>query len=332
MDRTERFYKIDQMLRGRLDAVPISEFLDVLGVSLASFKRDLAYMRDRLYAPIEWDRDKGGYRLVEARGRGPKYELPGLWFSPSEAQALLTMEHLIESLEPTLLGRQLAPLKSRLAALLSSGDHSVEEVRRRIRVIPLGARRHEPRHFSVVAAAVLGRKRLELKYFNRMKNETTEREVSPQRLVYYRNNWYLDGYCHTREGLRTFALDAIKDVTLEERRAKDVPDKELDRVLASGYGIFAGTTVHWARLRFSAERSRYIALEEWHPEQKSRIESDGSLTLEVPYTDDKELVMDILKFGADVEVLQPPELRQAIKEAAARILSIYSSRQRDPRQ
>jgi predicted DNA-binding transcriptional regulator YafY len=124
MDRTERFYKIDQLLQTRRPVVPVREFLAELGISLATFKRDLEYMRERLNAPIVWDRDLNGYRFEEQRAKGPKYELPGLWFNPQEAQALLTMEHLIEEMEPSLLGPHLAPLRTRLTALLSSGDHA----------------------------------------------------------------------------------------------------------------------------------------------------------------------------------------------------------------
>src|SRR5690348_12549065 len=239
MDRSERFYKIDHLIRER-GVVPVGDFLSELEVSLATFKRDIEYMRSRHYAPIVWDRDQNGYRFEAPQPGSPKYELPGLWFSPREAQALLTMEHLLESLEPTLLGAQVKPLKERLAALLSKGEHSADEVRRRIRVITLGARRHEPRHFEVVAAAVLGRSKLHLKYWNRSKDEVTERDVSPQRLVHYRNNWYLDAWCHLRGDIRSFALDGIRDVVPVEGKVKEVPDAELDRVLASGYGIFSG--------------------------------------------------------------------------------------------
>jgi predicted DNA-binding transcriptional regulator YafY len=66
MDRTERFYKIDQLLQERR-IVPFSVFAADLGVSRATFKRDLEYMRSRLNAPIEWDRDAGAYRYAVAR-------------------------------------------------------------------------------------------------------------------------------------------------------------------------------------------------------------------------------------------------------------------------
>jgi len=319
MDRTERFYKIDQMLQSR-GRVKVREFLAELGVSLATFKRDLEYMRSRLNAPIAWDRDEEAYRFDEGRGgRGPKYELPGLWFSPTEAQALLTLQHLVESLEPALLGPHVNPLKARLAALLATGDRSVDEVRRRIRVIPFGARRHEPRHFELIASAVLGRKRLHLSYSNRTRGDVTERDVSPQRLVHYRDNWYLDAWCHLRDDLRSFALDAMREVSMLPAKAKEVPEAQLDAALASGYGIFSGKDVRWATLRFTPERARYVSLEEWHPKQRVRWDKDGSYVLEVPYSSDKELAMDILRLAPDVEVVKPPSLRAEIQGRAGRM-------------
>ena len=316
VDRTERFYKIDHLLQTRRPVVPVKEFLSELGISLATFKRDLEYMRERLNAPIVWDRDRNGYRFEAQEATGPKYELPGLWFNPQEAQALLTLEHLIEEMEPSLLGPHLAPLRTRLAALLSAGDHPVDEVRRRIRVIPFGARRHEPRHFALIASAVLGRQRLRLSYFNRTRDETTEREVSPQRLVHYRANWYLDAWCHLRNDLRSFALDAVREAEQLPGKAKDVAEKELDEVLASGYGIFSGRKVQWAALRFSPARARYVAREEWHPKQRVRWEKDGRYVIEVPFSSEKELAMDILKHAGEVEVLSPASLRDEVKSRA----------------
>lgn len=323
MDRTERFYKIDHMLQSR-GRVKVDEFLEELGVSLATFKRDLEYMRSRLNAPITWDRDENAYCFEEGpAGKGPKYELPGLWFTPTEAQALLTLEHLIESLEPALLGAHVKPLKARLAALLSAGDRSLDEVRKRIRVIPFGARRHQPRHFELIAAAVIGRQRLDLAYYNRMKDEATQRQVSPQRLVHYRNNWYLDGWCHLRQDLRSFSLDAIRDVTVVPGKVKDIADAQLDDTLAASYGIFSGRKVQWAALRFSAERGRYVSLEDWHPKQRASWEKDGRYLLEVPYSSEKELVMDILKYGPDVEVLAPESLRASVCRLAEQTAQVY---------
>jgi predicted DNA-binding transcriptional regulator YafY len=142
--------------------------------------------------------------------------------------------------------------------------------------------------------------------------------------VHYRDNWYVDGYCHKSEGLRTFAVDAIRTAELRDGRAKEIPAAELDAHLGSGYGIFAGREVQWAKLRFTAEAARWVAAQSWHPDQKSRFEEDGSYVLEIPYANDRELLMEILKYGADVEVLAPASLRGRVSEALRQAAQRYA--------
>jgi predicted DNA-binding transcriptional regulator YafY len=322
MDRTERFYKIHQLLAAR-EAVRISDFLDALGVSRATFKRDLEYMRDRLNAPIEWDRERRGYRFAGDATDAGRYQLPGLWFNPTEIRALLTMQHLLADLQPGLLEPHVKPLLARLRALLGSGEHSAEEVERRIRIIHLGARRLALPQFELVANAVLDRRRLHIVYVSRSSNERTERDISPQRLVHYRENWYCDAWCHLRQDVRSFAVDAIQSAQPLDQKAKSVPDRELDEVLAAGYGIFSGRKTAWAKLRFTPERARWVSAEQWHPQQKGRFERDGSYLLELPFSDHRELVMDILRHGPHVEVLEPASLREAVKEQLAAALKQY---------
>jgi predicted DNA-binding transcriptional regulator YafY len=196
------------------------------------------------------------------------------------------------------------------------------EIRKRMRILHQGARRTEPAAFGVVAQALLARKRIRIRHHNRARDEDTVREISPQRLVHYRDNWYVDAWCHLRTGVRTFAFDAIEHAELVDAKARDVPEAELDKYLGSSYGIFSGEPKATAVLRFSPLRSRWVSRERWHPQQKGAWDKDGRYTLEVPYSDDRELVMDVLRHGADVEVQGPPELRarvaQALKEAAKR--------------
>jgi predicted DNA-binding transcriptional regulator YafY len=321
MDRTERFYQIDQMLQsGR--PVPIERFLDTLGVSRATFKRDLEYMRDRLNAPIEWDRFEGGYRYAEPAD-GPAFALPGLWFNASEAHALLMMQQLLADLQPGLLGAQVAPLQARLRALLGSADHSAEEVERRVRIVTAARRRLALRHFETVASATLRRRRLLIAHYARATDETTERTVSPQQLVFYRENWYLVAWCHLRGDIRSFSIDAIVSAEPTESAAHEVDRDALAEVMESGYGIFSGREVTWATLRFAPERSRWVAAEVWHPQQRGRFDEMRRWVLEVPYSDPRELTMDVLKHGASVEVLAPAGLREAIAAELAAAIRGY---------
>ncbi|MEW9897137.1 YafY family protein [Chitinivorax sp. PXF-14] len=320
MDRTERFYKIDQLLNDHR-VVPVATFLDQLGISLATFKRDLDYLRDRLHAPIVWDREARGYRFERQHG-GARYELPGLWFNAQEIHALLTMRQLLASLSPGLLSQHVEPLLARLQSVLAE-SHAPEEIDRRIRILRASARAMPYRQFELVATATLKRRRLALCYYNRSRDDDTERQVSPQRLVHYRDNWYLDAWCHLRGGLRSFALDAIRSASPSDEAALDIAEAELDRVLAAGYGIFGGAEVQWADLLFSAERARWVAAEHWHPGQQGAWQDDGRYRLRLPYSDDRELLMDILRYGADVEVLAPANLRQRLIDAVAAMQRVY---------
>jgi predicted DNA-binding transcriptional regulator YafY len=326
VDRTERFYLIDRLLDEH-GLVTRQQFLDALNVSLATFKRDLEYMRDRLHAPIHWNNDRQGYEFTVPDGVSPPYELPGLWFNQSEIFALLTMQQLLAGLDPGLLASHVAPLRSRLESLLEKGNVDAAEVNKRIRILAQAARPSTSGVFAVIAHGVLRRTRLRIKYLARSTGETTQREVSPQRLVHYRDNWYLDAWCHTRDDLRTFSLDAIGAAVPLDEKARLVSDALLDRRLGSGYGIFSGENVEWASLRFTPQRARWVAHEQWHPAQCGRLESDGTYILEVPFADPRELMMDILKHGAHVAVLGPDSLRDLWVDEIRRMDAAARSKQ-----
>jgi predicted DNA-binding transcriptional regulator YafY len=321
MDRSERFHIIDTLLANRR-SVSFTELINRLGVSPATLKRDLRYMIDRLHAPIVFDRELWGYRFDKTARVGDKYALPGLWFSAEEIHALMTMQHLLASLDTGgLLGPHIQPLMARITGLMDQGQHSADEIHKHIRLISLGARATNLEHFSTVAMAVLKRQRLDIRFLTKASNEVSQRVISPQRLVHYRENWYLDAWCHLRKGLRCFAVDGIQQAEVLEQPAKEVAEATLDRVLGAGYGIFSGAKVKWATLRFSAERARWVALEQWHPGQKSHFEKDGRYVLQLPYSDDRELVMDILRHVPEVEVITPTSLKEAVINRLAAGLS-----------
>ena len=66
-------------------------------------------------------------------------------------------------------------------------------------------------------------------------------------------------------------------------------------------------------LTVTKERARWVERETWHPLQECHTEADGSYVLSVPYSDDREILGDFMRFGADVEVLEPRELRAKVQ-------------------
>jgi predicted DNA-binding transcriptional regulator YafY len=325
MDRTERFYKIEMLIRTR-GSVSFATLMEELGVSRATLKRDLEYLRARLDAPIVYDRFDNGYKLqADPRDqRQVKHELPGVWFSEREIHALLTMHQLIQGLdEGGVLARHLQPLLDKLHGMLGTSEHEAKELMKRVRIASPARRPVAPRHFELMGSALTRRQRVQMSYWVRSRQEETQRTVSPQRLVHYRNTWYLDAWCHSSEALRRFALDAIREATLlEQPRAKDVPVKTIEAELDAGYGVFSGAKVQWATLLFSPEAAQWVAHEQWHPQQQATLQPDGALNLRVPYADATELVMDVLRHGEQVKVLAPAALVQRVsrqlKDAAQR--------------
>lgn len=323
MDRTERFYKIDALLQANR-FVPIERMLRELEVSKATFKRDIEYMRERLNAPIEWNRDEGGYNYAGLCD-GRQQALPGLWFNSSEAYALLMMQALLAEMQPGLLGAHIEPLKARLRAVIESGQHPASDVENRVRLLNVAVRAVPDKNFEVVAKSLLRRERLEINYYGIGRDEASIREISPQLLIHYRGNWYLAAWCHKQKGMRSFSMDAIQQAAVSAKASKAISKRALDSFIGQGYGIFSGATVHWAKLRFSVERSRWVSRELWHPLQRSAKDDVGRLLLELPFTDMRELSMDILRHGRHVEVLEPPELRLLVQDEMRQALTQYST-------
>ena len=322
MSSTERLYRIESLIRAR-GHVSFAELMSTLEVSRATLKRDLEFLRSRLGAPIEYDRDLNGYRFA-SDWRGQKHELPGLWFAESELYSLLMAHQLLSSLDGAgMLSRHLQPLLDRIHGLLGHGDAPrAELLMQRVKIVTALRRPVSGPFFERASAALLERRQLHLRYLTRGRAERGEREVSPQRLVHYRGTWYLDAWCHRVNALRRFALDGIEQADLLDTAAVGMPLAEVQAQMDSGYGIYAGGRRRWALLEFDARAAQWASREEWHPDQKGAFLPDGRYRLRLPYVDDTELVMDLLRQGDEVQVLEPAALRDKVaarlRAAAAR--------------
>jgi predicted DNA-binding transcriptional regulator YafY len=322
MTKTARVYKIEMLIRNR-GHVSFQALLDELEVSPATLKRDLDYLKDQLGAPIEYDRFLNGYRFGEEY-RGQKHELPGLWFSERELYSLLMANQLLSEIDSEgVISRHMQPLLERIHQMLGTGEADAKTLLKRVKIISSAKRPVSSQFFELVGEALLKRKRLHMRYLTRGRGEVSERDVSPQRLVHYRTTWYVDAWCHTREKMLRFALDAIEAASLTGARAKEVPMRQVESEMDAGYGIYAGAKRQWATLRISAQAAQWVSREEWHPDQEGRWLEDGAYELKVPYSDDTELVMDVLRQGSQIEVLSPPSLRKLVHVRLEEAASTY---------
>jgi predicted DNA-binding transcriptional regulator YafY len=325
MDRTERFYRIEMLIQHR-GCVSFAALMEELEVSRATLKRDLEYLRSRMSAPIVYDRFSNGYRFDRqpAGSAQAQHELPGVWFSEREIHALLTMHQLIRQLDSGgMLARHLQPLLDKLHGMLGASEREAQELMKRVKIVTPARRPVEPRFFELAGSALLQRRRIAMTYYTRGRKAESDRVVSPQRLVHYRNTWYLDAWCHASDGLRRFALDAIRGGAMLDQRAKDVAIRTVEAELDGGYGAFAGAKVQWATLLFTPEAAQWVRHEQWHPAQEAVPGADGSLTLRVPYADATELAMDVLRYGEQVRVMAPAALAQTVARRAKAAAQLY---------
>ena len=324
MNKAERLYRIERLIRQHR-CVGFDTLQRQLEVSRATLHRDLQFLRDRLGAPIVFDAERQGYRFEDADAEG-RHELPGLWFDESELYSLLLARQLLSSIDAdAALGRHLQPLLERIQQLLGADDGQARQLLERVLVLTPAKRPTPAPFFELTVSALLNRRRIELDYYSRARGVSTHRVLSPQRLVHYRNTWYLDAWCHDAKELRRFALDAFEGASVLEDKVKEVSIRTVQRELDAGYGAFVGRTAHWAKLRFSPNVARWVSKEEWHPKQEAKWLAGGAYELRVPFADPLELAMDVMRLGPDVEVLEPTSLRDLVLQRLEAARTLYET-------
>jgi len=197
----------------------------------------------------------------------------------------------------------------------------LNQVAEKVRVLPQHRRKIDSNVFTVVSDALFSENVL-LFHYQDSKGRRQVRIVSPQRLVMYRNGWSLDGFCHDKKLVRQFILDRIYNPRIKNDIAwQEVDAQDLNRILSSGYGLFAGEAVNYARICFKGIAARYVEREQWHPNQVITKEGD-KLYMTLPYSAPNELLGDVLRWGSMAEVESPPELvaeyRKIVEEMAGR--------------
>ncbi len=320
MERYERIVQLHRLLKVNRTGISLERAMDETGASRATVYRDVAFLRDGLGAPLEVDERTHHFKYTLDPDQ--VFELPGLWLAPDEIYALLVAREALAARQEGALAEALGDFGPRLRVLVGERVDQLS----RIRVMRQGSRPLDHAVFHVVTTCVLERRQLAFSYRARSTGESTARTTSPQRLTHYRDNWYLDAFDHDKRGLRSFALDRISAARMLPKPASDWPEADLDAHFAASYGIFSGPARAWATIRFSAHAARWVADERWHSQQKGRFLPDGRFELQLPFGNARELLMDVLRYGPDAEVISPISLREEMKQLLTLALTGYAGR------
>ncbi len=318
MDKRDKLYELHRIFaQSRTSYISKTTLLERLEISESTLKRRLRDLRDQYGAPLEYSSEHHGWYYRP----GEHFELPGLWFNQQELYAFLTLEQLLETLGPGLVSTQLAQARNRIKTLLSAHSNLDEDINEKLRIIATFQRKIDSSYFQELVKATFSRRQLKITTTNRQTRHITERTISPQRIVYYKDNWYIDAYCHYRNAIRTFAMDSIQKVTQLHRAAKMISPEKIDAETQQSYGIFSGKATHTAVIEFHPPASFWVANEIWHPQQSGQWRTAEIYELHIPYHHEKELLADILRYGDLVTVRAPQTLRDAIRHTAQTILN-----------
>ena len=319
MSKQARIHKLGRLLQTMHRKMPVSKVAEQLNCSEKTVRRDVREMQGEYGAPwiihnnyITWGTPK--HQSVH---------LEGYWFTSEELLALLAFHHTITQLSHGLLSQELELFKQKILQLLG-GQITEPLITQKIKLIEIAAREIDDHIFNALVQALQNQQQIQINFWNRATDQQTTRIISPQQLVRYRDRWLLDAWCHQKQAIRSFSLDGIKQVELLDEAAKQMSQQQIAEHFETSYGIFSGQADKSAKLVFSPYIARWIQYETWHTKQQTQWMDDGRYQMILPYKHDIELMQDILKYGAQVEVIEPQELRNKIKQELEKTLKQYA--------
>ena len=320
MDKFDRIQQLHRIFKARRTPINNRALAEELEVTEITVKRNCNHLIDIHNAPLIHKPRRGWYY----NDPDDSFELVGTWLTSDELIGLSSLLSILKSMESDFINDELDPVRDHIDKILVARHIAPKAFTNRIKIITTNKQIESSTLFNIVSEAMLAKRQLSLSYqgYNGAK---TQRTVSPQKLIHYQENWYLDCYCHLRNALRSFKLSRMLSAQKLSNTAKQIAQKDLNAHFTSAYGMFSGKAKHTAKLRFNGHAARDVAMQKWHAHQISEWSGNDYL-LSFPYNDDRELIGDILKHANNVEVISPAKLKHKIQNIAKGVLGMYTGK------
>jgi predicted DNA-binding transcriptional regulator YafY len=286
----------------------LRDLMERFELSRRQAAREIENMRLFFNAPVEYSTIEMGYFYSDQT-----FEFPSAMISEEELISLIIAKRLSVSIPDQRRKNQLSRFFENMS---TSFDIDVAALETRISLKNVRYYRVKPNIFDTVLQGLSQGKKIDILYHSVYRKSDTQRIIAPLHLVLYMGNWHIIAYCEARKGIRDFALSRIRqaeylDQPIESHLKAINIKEQMDR----SYGIFFDGPARKVVLKFNASVSEYVQEQEWFPGQSIEEEhQSGDLFLTFYVNDFREVSREIMTFGADVEVLEPKELRDIIKE------------------
>jgi len=192
-----------------------------------------------------------------------KFELPGVWLTAEEVQSLAIILAILNDIEHGFVGTDIALVEKQIARILQTRGIDITKFQEKIQFLPMRKHTLSGKAYSVLAQALLQEQRILITYED-YNDQRSERTVSPLKVVFYQDNWYLQAYCHKREALRSFMISRMTQATKLGGPIASISKGDQLAHYRQSYGIFAGKVSHEAKLRFLPRVAREVASQSWH--------------------------------------------------------------------
>jgi proteasome accessory factor B len=310
--------RIHEILR-RKTLVNCSRLTRELEVCRKTVLRDIAFMRDRLDLPIEFDSAIQSYRYTQ-----PVNAFPTVQVTEGELVALLVAQRALEQYRGTPFHRQLEVAFEKLAGGLKDRiSFSPADELSAVSFKNVGLGRTDLPVFNALSGAVLRQEEVSFQYRKSGAPDKSTRNVQPYHLAHRENLWYLVGFDLERGALRTFALPRIDSVVVSKKSFAKPANFSPERFFSNAMGVLGGDGDHRVVIRFSAKVADRVREREWHESQEMRELPGGRLELRLRLGALSEVEQWVLGWGAAAEVIEPSALWERIRETSVKLADIY---------
>jgi predicted DNA-binding transcriptional regulator YafY len=287
-------------------------------ISTKTAQRGIDFMGDRICAPLEYDQHHKGYRYSDE-----SFTLPSFHVSQEEMVSILLAKNLLSHSAGGLISQAIQSFGRKLFVTMGQIGFSPDKLRDAFSAVWNGYSPSQASTFRIVLNALLQNRLIKCGYSSPASRERTDRTIAPHHLQHYMGSWVLIGWCHVKQDWRKFFLSRMSDPMMCDDSFSPRPKKEWEPLIHASFGIFQGGNPISVILQFNPFRAQWIREQVWHPNQKMETLPDGGLRLVLPVTDFREVKMKVLQLGADVEVIEPEELRKEIREEIGKMAKIY---------
>ena len=295
--------QLHRMLKKQPDGLSIMDLATSLAASPDQLRSALSELTGTQGVQISYDASTRRYSY-----QGESAEASdGISMTSAEMRGMVTILDLLNDILPGQEDSDVTAIRQQIEQMLRHRGINATELSRRIRILSSTRRPTSTHIYEQVSDALFNRKQLHIHYVA-SDQSISERDISPQTLVYYRDNWYLDAWCHKRNELRTFMLSRIRSAYQTNAAADELSRDQNEAHLHNSYGIFSGDEKHLAELVFLPGAAHLVAQQQWHPKAKGQWQGDN-YHLELPYNDDRELLRDLLSYAPNVIVSAPDKLK-----------------------